>query len=43
MDAILIVGVLTISLAAAMAGAFGGLRVILYVIGSRGTGRNPLR
>ncbi len=32
MDLILIVVILSLSLATAMAGAFGGLRVVLYLI-----------
>jgi hypothetical protein len=32
MDTVVIVGILSLSLATAMAGALGGLRVVLYVI-----------
>ncbi len=36
MDTVVIVGILSLSLATAMAGALGGLRAVLYVI-NRGT------
>ena len=40
MDTVVIVGILSLSLATAMAGALGGLRAVLYVI-NRGTRSEP--
>lgn len=42
MDTVVIVGILSLSMATAMAGALGGLRAVLYVINRTRVGQPPL-